>query len=112
MCFDDGALVPQPPGELTHAHGEQLVLTSADGTTFYRSPSIAKMLGWSPEEMEGRIWADSIFPEDLERFRGEVEGLVRRGERDLALEFRAWHRDGSVRSMEGTGRRRNRRQFS
>lgn len=37
MCFDDGALVPQPPGEPGHAHGEQLVLTSADGTRFHAS---------------------------------------------------------------------------
>ena len=35
MCFDDGALVPQPPGELGIAHGEQLVLTSADGSQFH-----------------------------------------------------------------------------
>jgi carboxymethylenebutenolidase len=34
MCFDDGALVPQPEGELGHVHGEQRVLTSGDGTEF------------------------------------------------------------------------------
>ena len=35
MCFDDGALVPQPEGELGAAHGEQVVLTSTDGTPFH-----------------------------------------------------------------------------
>jgi carboxymethylenebutenolidase len=40
MCFDDGALVPQPPGELGAAHGEQLVLTSADGTRFHASLAV------------------------------------------------------------------------
>jgi carboxymethylenebutenolidase len=35
MCFDDGALVPQPQGELGHAHGEQLVLNAADGASFH-----------------------------------------------------------------------------
>ena len=87
---------------LIEKSNDAISLTSADGTTFYRSPAIAKMLGWSPEEMAGRVWADSIFPDDLARFRGDVDGLVRRGERDLVLEFRAWHRDGSVRWMEGS----------
>jgi PAS domain S-box-containing protein len=87
---------------LIEKSNDAISLTSAEGTTFYRSPAIAKMLGWSPEEMAGRIWSDSIFPDDLARFRNDVDGLVRRGERDLVLEFRAWHRDGSVHLMEGT----------
>jgi carboxymethylenebutenolidase len=40
MCFDDGALVPEPPGELGPAHGDQLVLTSADGTGFHASVAL------------------------------------------------------------------------
>jgi carboxymethylenebutenolidase len=35
MCFDDGALVPQPPGEAGAAHGERLVLTAADGASLH-----------------------------------------------------------------------------
>ena len=74
---------------------DAISLTSANGVTFYRSPAIAKMLGWSSEEMARRAWADSIFPEDRARFSDEIAALVRKGERDFALEFRAWHRDGS-----------------
>ena len=87
---------------LIEKSNDAISLTSADGTTFYRSPAIAKMLGWSPAEMAERAWGDSIFPEDRARFADEIASLVRRGERDLVLEFRAWHRDGSVRSMEGS----------
>jgi len=87
---------------LIEKSNDAISLTSADGITFYRSPAIAKLLGWSAEEMGVRVWADSIFPDDRLRFTREVEGLVRRGERDLALEFRAWHQDGSVRFMEGS----------
>lgn len=34
MCYDDNARPPVPPGESSAAHGEDVVLTSADGTQF------------------------------------------------------------------------------
>jgi carboxymethylenebutenolidase len=34
MCYDDNARPPLPPGEAGPAHGEDLVLTAADGTRF------------------------------------------------------------------------------
>ncbi len=34
MCYDDNARPPLPPGEAGPAHGEDIVLTSADGTRF------------------------------------------------------------------------------
>jgi carboxymethylenebutenolidase len=34
MCYDDSARPPIPPGESGQAHGEELVLTAADGTRF------------------------------------------------------------------------------
>lgn len=34
MCYDDKAQPPTPPGEKQHARGEDVVLTSGDGTQF------------------------------------------------------------------------------
>lgn len=34
MCYDDNARPPAPPGADGHAHGEDLVLTAADGNRF------------------------------------------------------------------------------
>ena len=34
MCYDDNARPPDPPGANGHAHGEDLVLTAADGNRF------------------------------------------------------------------------------
>ena len=31
MCYDDQAKPPLPPGEAGKAHGEEIVLTAADG---------------------------------------------------------------------------------
>ena len=45
------------------------------------SPSVTRILGWSPEEMIGRNTADFIAPEDLEAARQEFK-QVRRGQPD------------------------------
>jgi len=34
MCYDDNAMPPTPPGEAGIAHGEDIVLTAADGNRF------------------------------------------------------------------------------
>ena len=34
MCYDDKARPPAPPGPVGSAHGEDVVLTAADGTRF------------------------------------------------------------------------------
>ncbi len=34
MCYDDNARPPLPPGEASPAHGEDIILTAADGTQF------------------------------------------------------------------------------
>lgn len=34
MCYDDNAQPPNPPGEVGEAHGEDIVLTAADGNRF------------------------------------------------------------------------------
>lgn len=34
MCYDDNARPPEPPGANGHSHGEDLVLTAADGNQF------------------------------------------------------------------------------
>jgi PAS domain S-box-containing protein len=86
---------------LIEKSAEAISLTSADGTTFYRSPSISRMLGWAPEEMAERPWVDNIFPDDRANFTAQVSRLLCGKEREVVLQFRAWHRDGSVRWMEG-----------
>jgi two-component system, cell cycle sensor histidine kinase and response regulator CckA len=86
---------------LIEKSAEAISLTSADGTTFYKSPSISRMLGWAPEEMAERAWMDDIFPDDRDNVGAQVNRLLCGKEREVFLQFRAWHRDGSVRWMEG-----------
>jgi PAS domain S-box-containing protein len=82
---------------------EIISLTSADGTTRYLTPSAWRMLGWKPEEVGARTMRDQLIPEDRARVAAELERLVRTGERDLVLDLRVRHRDGSIRWVESTG---------
>ncbi|MDQ3033753.1 MAG: PAS domain S-box protein [Myxococcota bacterium] len=82
---------------------EVVTLSGADGIPFYRSPSLSRLLGWTPAEMVGV--APKVVAEDRPAFTAAVERLVR-GEPEVSLRFRASHRDGSVRWMEGTATNR------
>lgn len=81
---------------------EAISLTAADGSTFYRSPSTARMFGWAPEEMAGRAWIDNILPADRASFGATVQQFLSSGARECSLQFRACHRDGSILWMEGS----------
>ena len=79
---------------------EAVTLTSAEGVTFYRSPALARHLGWTPADMVGRGPIDNVALEDRPMFAEAVARLYA-GEREIALQFRGAHRDGSVRWMDG-----------
>jgi two-component system, cell cycle sensor histidine kinase and response regulator CckA len=82
---------------------EIISLTTADGATRYLTPSAWRLLGWTPEEMGGRTLRDQVIPEDRARIANEIARLVRTGDRDMAMELRVQHRDGSIRWVESTG---------
>jgi two-component system, cell cycle sensor histidine kinase and response regulator CckA len=82
---------------------EVISLTAADGTTRYLTPSAWRLLGWTPEEMGTRTLREQVVPEDRVRIASELERLVRTGDRDMSMEFRVRHRDGSIRWIESTG---------
>ena len=82
---------------------EVMSLTAADGTTRYLTPSAWALLGWSSEEMGTRTLRDQVIPEDRTRIAAELSLLARTGARDLSMEFRVQHRDGSLRWIESTG---------
>jgi PAS domain S-box-containing protein len=79
-------------------------LLSAEGVILYESPSVARVLGYAPEEMIGRRAADFVHPEDvgprLEGFRQAVGS----GGAASTAEIRIRHKDGSWRWIESTGR--------
>jgi PAS domain S-box-containing protein len=79
-----------------------ITILDTGGTIVYASPSIERILGYTPEELIGRNAFDFIHPDD----RTEIEELYREELASPAemtpTEFRFQHRDGTWRTLEGT----------
>ena len=79
-----------------------IMVTDADGTLRYMSPSVERMLGYRPEEMLGTNTADYVHPDDLEKgFKELAEALAKPGVHPVAVETRVRHKDGTWRWLEG-----------
>jgi two-component system, cell cycle sensor histidine kinase and response regulator CckA len=89
-------------------HMEDVIFTlDLDLRATYVSPSIAKVLGYSPEERMRQRPDEQLTPESLHRTLHALFAVLERGEdstaapdRSVTLELEYYHRDGSTRIME------------
>ena len=77
-----------------------IAILDFEGNVLFESPSIERILGYTPAEMRGRRSFDMIHPEDVGRVvdvfdRGLEDPLLRE-----AVEYRCRHKDGSWRVLE------------
>jgi PAS domain S-box-containing protein len=79
------------------------VLTQPDGTIGYTSPSMTRVLGYSPEALMGRPMFDLLHPDDAPHMRNVFGRLLETQGGQAAAEFRARHKDGSWRFIEAVG---------
>ncbi|PYQ12619.1 MAG: hypothetical protein DMF80_16795 [Acidobacteria bacterium] len=77
-----------------------ICLLSGQGTVLYTSPSSSRLLGWRPEEREGRNVLEFVHPDDAERFSAFFAHCLHSAAAPLTIEVRARHRDGGWRLME------------
>ena len=73
---------------------EMVSLHSPDGTYKYVSPSVEKMLGYTPDELIGTDPYDLCHPDDLDRIRIESHEPALRGENIVGLECRIRKKNG------------------
>ena len=79
-----------------------VMVTDADGTIRYMSPSVERVLGYRSEEMIGTNTVEYVHPNDLDRALNELgEAVSRPGVYPVAVETRVRHKDGSWRYLEG-----------
>ncbi len=83
--------------------GDLITLVAEDGTIRYESPSLERILGYRPEEREGRSLHELLHPDDLPLLLAAARQLRRTPGVGAALELRLRHRDGSWRYLEGVG---------
>jgi two-component system, cell cycle sensor histidine kinase and response regulator CckA len=80
-----------------------ICVLTPDGTSLYESPSVARVLGWAPEELIGRENFSLQHPDDAERV-GAYFTRILAGEEMPAIELRLRHKNGSWRTVESTAR--------
>ncbi|MBV8159869.1 MAG: PAS domain-containing protein, partial [Acidimicrobiia bacterium] len=77
-----------------------IAVCDTEGVVRYVTPSVELMLGVKPEEVTGSNGFEFAHPEDRQELMGSLGRLLDGTSRQRAVEFRALHRDGSLRHLE------------
>jgi len=70
--------------------------TTLDGNITYMSPKALDVLGYSASELVGQNFAQVVHPDDVAIAFASISNVIDTGESNV-LEYRAIHRDGSLR---------------
>jgi nitrogen fixation negative regulator NifL len=81
-----------------------ITILNVDGTIRYESPSVLRILGYEPRELEGRSVFEFMPDEDAQRAVAVLERLRDEPGGTGALEIRFRHKDGSWRVLEAIGK--------
>jgi PAS domain S-box-containing protein len=79
-----------------------IAVLSRDGVTMYQSPSVERVLGYTPAEMVGKHAIDFVHPDDRERVTEVVSKTLATPDATASAEYRVQARDGSWREVECT----------
>jgi PAS domain S-box-containing protein len=81
-----------------------IAVTDKDLAIQYISPSVEKVLGYGPEEMQDVVGLDYLGPEDAKKVMENLVRILEDPEYVARLELRARHKDGSWRDLEVAAR--------
>lgn len=84
---------------ITENAADMIAVVNTQDERLYNSPSYEKILGYTPEELNGTTAIDQIHPEDRDRVLKAASEARRTGV-GTSLEYRMRHKDGSWRSLE------------
>jgi diguanylate cyclase (GGDEF)-like protein/PAS domain S-box-containing protein len=84
---------------LVHNSSDVLSLTDADLGITYQTPSVTRLLGWSPEELAGTRLVDLVHPDDRLALLAAHDDAVSGERDDPTSDARMRHRDGSWRHV-------------
>lgn len=80
---------------------DAILVSDADGTARYVTPSVENLMGYKPEEMLGKTPADLLHPDDAEQHMRAYEEIVSKPGGSGRTLARFLHKDGSWRWIEG-----------
>jgi PAS domain S-box-containing protein len=81
---------------------DAVALLDAAGTVLYATPSVARVLGYTPAEFVGRSALGLVHPDDSPRVGRLFAELLAAPGRSVTAHYRCRHKDGSWRWLEGT----------
>jgi PAS domain S-box-containing protein len=79
-----------------------ITILEPDGTVQYNSPSIEKVLGYKPEELNGKNAFDFIHPKDVLNVFNVFNQVLQNPGVTQAIEYRFQHKNGSWCFLEST----------
>lgn len=79
---------------------DMITVTNIDGTTRSISPAVNKLLGYQPEELQGKSIFSTIHPDDLPAMNEVFSKLLEKPGNTGNYELRMLHKDGNYRVIE------------
>ncbi len=90
--------------ELLKNNTDAFSVIDKNGINVFQSDTNATILGYTPEERINKNAFELMFPEDRERLLKLFKENINNFGITQKIEFRAFHKDGSVRYLEGTAK--------
>ncbi|MGA7908505.1 MAG: PAS domain S-box protein [Candidatus Sulfotelmatobacter sp.] len=84
---------------ITENAADMIAVVDVKGKRLYNSPSYEKILGYTPEDMEGSLPLDQIHPEDREKVHNAAAEARLTGA-GQSVEYRMRHKNGGWRTLE------------
>jgi PAS domain S-box-containing protein len=88
---------------IENAH-DIVTILDAKGRMGYQSPALTRVLGYTPEELEGDVAFAHMHPDDAPRVVSQLSGVLTTPGSVGHAEYRFRHKDGSWRYLEAFGR--------
>jgi PAS domain S-box-containing protein len=82
-----------------------ITILDTDGTIYYESPSVSKVLGYQAEELIGQNFFEYIHPEDFIETCYNITNAIENPEIPPIIEFRYRHQDDSWHTLEAISQR-------
>jgi len=91
---------------LTEHSLDMLCVLSREGRFLYLSPSVERVLGFAPAELQGADAFAHVHPEDLLPVRGALHEAIEHPDRTVKIQFRYQKKDGTWTHLELIGQNR------
>ncbi|MBW4575031.1 MAG: PAS domain S-box protein [Aphanothece sp. CMT-3BRIN-NPC111] len=85
---------------LVQNSSDMMTILSVEKVILYESPSIKRILGYKPEELEGKNGCDYIHPEDAPAVEAAFDKLIKNPGIVVSIEYRFRHKDNSWVELE------------